>query len=83
MASHAPYIMPDGKPLSYYLKLERDRANKETKSSRKHRGKDDVWAQLRQQAGKVSSDHEAAELRVLQQVGNRRRLRWFNDKMLR
>ena len=82
MTAHAPYIMPDGKPLSYYLKLERERAGKQPKQQ-KSRGKDVVWDTLRHNSGRVASDHEAAELRVLQQVGNRRRLRWFNDKVLR
>jgi hypothetical protein len=73
--------MPDGRSLNYYHKIERERANAPASARRGRRGKDDVWAQLR---GKVaSSDHDAAELRVLQEVGSRRRLRWWNDKLLR
>lgn len=84
MSGHAPYIMPDGKPLAHYLRAERDMSGAERRSRQQQRGKDELWQQLQQQHRMGSStDYELAELRALAQVGHRRRRRWLNDKALR
>lgn len=87
MAGHAPYIMPDGKPLAHYLRTERDMSGAERRSQRQQRGKDELWQQLQQQQRRMGSttatDYELAELRALAAVGHRRRRRWLNDKALR
>jgi hypothetical protein len=61
--------MPDGKPLSYYLRLDREKEERRSQR-RQARGKDEIWAQLQQhkKSGGMS-DLELAELRALESVG--------------
>lgn len=43
---HAPYIMPDGKPLSHYLRLHDKDAAAGGRRKASKRGKDELWDQL-------------------------------------
>lgn len=88
MGGHSPYIMPDGRPLTNYLKAEsvNGDANRPKKKSVGLRGKDLQWAQLQSHKAKLgtSSDlAELAELKMLEAAGVRRRRRWLNDMVLR
>ena len=52
MPGHAPYLMPDGQPLSKYLTLEKDSPEKKSKKKsqkRRPRGKDEIWEHLKKQ----------------------------------
>ena len=52
MPGHAPYLMPDGQPLSKYLTLESDSVEKKRKKKgqkRRPRGKDEIWEHLKRQ----------------------------------
>lgn len=81
MAGHAPYLMPGGQSLAQQLRVERERASKRKDAS--VRAKDEQLAAVAIQRLHASSEHEAAELKLIAAAGVRRRRRWFNDKVLR
>ena len=63
MPGHAPYLMPDGQPLSKYLTLEKEDHAEKKRARRRHsslRGKDEIWAHLKRQ--QVTPTHLIAEV---------------------
>jgi len=82
MASHGPYIMPDGRSLAQYLRTEK---LKVARLENACRGKDEHWNDLISNKSHLEklSDFELAEQRALESVGARRRRRWLNEKTLR
>eukprot|EP00775_Hariotina_reticulata_P013313 gene13313-13442_t len=83
--AHAPYIMPDGKHLSHYLRTEEPHeADARTRLRKKNtRSKDDMWLQLQRNKKIASNGDELQEIGAIEKAGQRRRRRWLNDKVLR
>lgn len=74
MAAHAPYIMPDGRSLIHYLAQEREREQLRRRKA-ELRGKDLQFAQLVRQRGAAMSELELAEIKAMENAGNRNIMR--------